>query len=278
MIRSESLNRQRQLSRHWAITTLGSLLAAFLFLPILALFATSSVTELWSALRTSNAMPALRLSLKTTAISLVIVTTLGTPLAWMLAQNRTRLSRIIESCLQLPIVIPPAVAGIALLLSFGRYGLLTGRLYPDSWHITFTTTAVVLAETFVSAPFYVQAAVSAFRRIDPRLLVVAASFGAYPWRLFLHVAIPIASPGLIAGLAMSWARALGEFGATLMFAGNLEGTTQTLPLAIYAALELDMRAAQAISILLVLAALTVLLIVRSRWTQWWPWGEARRVN
>lgn len=278
MIRWGLVNQSRKFSRHWAITALGSLLAAFLFLPIFALFSTSSPTELWFALQSSGVKPALFLSLKTTVISLMIVATLGTPLAWVLSQNKTRWGRSVESFLQLPIVIPPAVAGIALLLTFGRHGLLTGRLYPDSWRLAFSTTAVILAETFVSAPFYVQAAVSAFRRVDPRLLVVAASFGAYPWRLFFSVAIPIASPGLIAGLAMSWARALGEFGATLMFAGNMPGTTQTLPLAIYSALELDMRAAQAISVLLVVAALAVLLLVRSRWAQWGNWGVANRVQ
>jgi molybdate transport system permease protein len=164
---------------------------------------------------------------------------------------------------QLPIVIPPAVAGVAMLLAFGRRGLFAGWLYPAGWSVTFTTAAVVMAEIFVSAPFFVQAATSAFRRVDSSLVVVARSFGASPLRVFWRVAVPLAAPGLVAGAVMSWARSLGEFGATLMFAGNLEGQTQTLPLAIYTALESDMRAAQALSIVLVIVAFTLLLLVRS---------------
>jgi molybdate transport system permease protein len=164
--------------------------------------------------------------------------------------------------MQLPIVIPPAVAGVALLLAFGRRGLLA-PLYPAGWSVTFTTAAVVLAEVFVSAPFYVQAATSAFRRIDAKLLVVARTFGASPLRILFRLAIPIAAPGLVAGAAMSWARALGEFGATLMFAGNLEGRTQTLPLAIYTALEADLRTAQALALVLVAVAFALLLFVRA---------------
>lgn len=165
--------------------------------------------------------------------------------------------------MQLPIVVPPAVAGVAMLLAFGRRGLLAGWLYPEGWSVTFTTTAVVMAEVFVSAPFFVQAATSAFRRIDPKLVIVARTFGASPLRVFFRIAVPLASPGLVAGAAMGWARSLGEFGATLMFAGNLEGRTQTLPLAIYTALESDMRAAQALSIVLVVVAFALLVLVRA---------------
>jgi molybdate transport system permease protein len=188
---------------------------------------------------------------------------LGTPLAWTLARARGRLARAVEASVQLPIVIPPAVAGIAMLLAFGRRGLFSGWLYPDGWSVTFTTTAVVMAEVFVSAPFFVQAATSAFRRVDANLVIVARSFGASPLRVFFRVALPLAAPGIVAGAAMSWARALGEFGATLMFAGNLQGETQTLPLAIYTALESDLRAAQALSIVLVVVAFALLLFVRA---------------
>jgi molybdate transport system permease protein len=194
---------------------------------------------------------------------LALVVTLGTPLSWSLATARGRAARALETVVQLPIVIPPAVAGVALLLAFGRRGLLAGWLYPDGWSVTFTTAAVVMAEVFVSAPFFVQAATSAFRRIDPALIIVARTFGASPLRVFFRIAVPLAAPGLVAGAAMSWARSLGEFGATLMFAGNLEGRTQTLPLAVYTALESDLRAAQALSIVLVVVALVLLLFVRS---------------
>jgi molybdate transport system permease protein len=163
---------------------------------------------------------------------------------------------------------------VALLLAFGRRGLLAA-LYPSGWSISFSTTAVVLAQVFVSAPFFVQAALSAFRRIEPSLLLVARSFGAHPWRVFARVGLPLAAPSLLAGAILSWARALGEFGATLMFAGNLEGRTQTLPLAIYTAWESDLRAAQALSIVLVILALILLVGVRTLLGSLAPLGTER---
>jgi molybdate transport system permease protein len=246
-----------------ALAALGALLVVFLALPIVALYATATLADVELGLRHPLVWPALKLSVLTTLSTLAIVIVLGTPLAWTLANQRGRIARALETALQLPIVIPPAVAGVAMLLAFGRRGLLSGVLYPKGWSVTFTTTAVVMAEVFVSAPFYVQAASSAFRRIDPQLLVVARTFGASPLSVFLRVALPLAAPGLVAGAAMSWARALGEFGATLMFAGNLEGRTQTLPLAIYTALESDMRAAQALAMLLVIVAFGLLLLIRA---------------
>ena len=246
-----------------AITLLGALLVAFLVLPLLALFVGTPLADLAAGLKHPLVWPALRLSLVTTTVSLAIIVLLGTPLAWALARSQHRSARVLETVLQLPIVVPPSVAGVALLFAFGRRGLLSGWLYAEGWSVAFTTAAVVLAEVFVSAPFYVQAATSAFRRVDPRLLLVARTFGASPLRVFLRVGVPLAAPGLVAGAALSWARALGEFGATLMFAGNLEGRTQTLPLAIYTALESDIRAAQALSMVLVAAALALLLSVRA---------------
>jgi len=245
------------------LVVLGALLAAFLALPVIALFATATFADLSNGLRHPLVWPALRLSLLTTSISTTTAVLLGTPLAWTLATARGRVFGLLETLFQVPIVVPPAVAGIALLLAFGRRGLITSALCPDGCSITFTTGAVVLAELFVSAPFFVQAATSAFRRVDSQLVLVAQTFGASPLRVFFRVAIPLALPGLVAGAAMSWARALGEFGATLMFAGNLEGRTQTLPLAIYTALEADLRAAQALSIGLVIVALALLLFVRA---------------
>ncbi|WP_437969177.1 ABC transporter permease [Sorangium sp. So ce260] len=245
------------------LAAVGAVLVAFLAVPILALFVTATAADVGQGLRHPLVWPALRLSLVTTSVSLAVVVVLGTPLAWTLARAGGRLARAVETAVQLPIVIPPAVAGVAMLLAFGRRGLLAGWLYPEGWSVTFTTTAVVMAEVFVSAPFFVQAATSAFRRVDARLIVVARTFGASPLRVFFRVALPLAAPGLIAGAAMSWARSLGEFGATLMFAGNLQGQTQTLPLAIYTALEADMRAAQALSMVLVVVAFALLLSVRA---------------
>jgi molybdate transport system permease protein len=241
----------------------GGLLALFLAAPLVSLVATTSLADFDAGLRHPLVWQALRLSVVTTAATLVLVVLFGTPLAWSLARAKGRLGRAVEAAVQLPIVIPPAVAGVALLLAFGRRGLLAGWLYPEGWAVTFTSVAVVLAQVFVSAPLYVQAAVSAFRRVDGELLVVARTLGAGPLRVFFRVGMPLAFPGLVAGAAMSWARALGEFGATLMFAGNLPGQTQTLPLAIYTALEADLRAAQALSIVLVVVAFGVLLLVRA---------------
>lgn len=244
------------------IAAAGALLLLFLLLPLAALLFGSTPGELLDGLRQPAVGAALRLSLMTTAVSLFLVVLLGTPLAWCLARGRGRVFDALETVVQLPLVVPPAVAGVAMLLAFGRRGVLSGVLYPEEASIAFTTVAVIFAQVFVSAPFFVQAGMSAFRRIDPEVLVVARSLGASPSRLLLKVAVPIAAPGLLAGAVMSWARALGEFGATLMFAGNLPGVTQTLPLAIYTALESDPRVAQALSVILVVVALVLLLLVR----------------
>jgi len=245
------------------LAAVGGLLVLFLMAPLVSLFVSTTRADFQVGLQHPLVWPALRLSLFTTSLSLLIVLVLGTPLAWSLAHARGRWARAVETAVQLPIVIPPAVAGVGLLLAFGRRGVFAGLLYPAGWSVTFTTAAVVMAEVFVSAPFFVQAATSAFRRVDPKLVIVARSFGASPLRILLHVAVPLAAPGLVAGAAMSWARSLGEFGATLMFAGNLQGQTQTLPLAIYTALESDMRAAQALSIVLVAFAFVLLVLVRA---------------
>lgn len=268
------MTRRRLALERALIVAGGVLLVIFLALPLVALCAGISAGELRAGLRHPLVWPALRLSLFTTTASLIFVVGLGTPLAWTLARARGRLGRMVETVVQLPIVVPPAVAGVALLFAFGRRGVLAGWLYPEGWSVTFTTAAVVMAEIFVSAPFFVQAGTSAFRRIDPRLLVVARTFGASPLRVFVRIGLPLAAPGLVAGGAMSWARALGEFGATLMFAGNLQGKTQTLPLAIYTALEADLRVARALSILLVLAAFTLLVVVRAALRRATERGEA----
>lgn len=240
----------------------AAVLVSFLALPILALGLSTPPSDFLAGLSHPLVWPALRLSLMTTATSLGVVVAFGTPLAWLLSRNKTRLTHLLEGLLQLPVVIPPAVAGVAMLLAFGRRGLLGGWLEQAGMQLAFTTPAVVLAEVFVSAPFYVQGARAAFAAVDPNLLTVARSLGASPVRAFFAVALPLAWPGLLGGAAMSWARALGEFGATLLFAGNLTGRTQTLPLAIYTALETDLRAAQALSLVLVIAAFLLLTLLR----------------
>jgi molybdate transport system permease protein len=234
----------------------------FLALPIFALFLSGTLEAMLRGLSNPLVLPALRLSLITSVTSVVLIVALGTPLAFLLSQSKSRALAHLETLIALPAVIPPAVAGVTLLLALGQRGLLGGVLSSLFGPIPFTTTAVICAATFVAAPFYVLAALGAFRRVDPRLFAVARTLGASPFRLLATVAVPLALPGLTRGMTLSWARALGEFGATLMFAGNLEGTTQTLPLAIYVAFESDWETALALSLILVLFAIAALVLVR----------------
>lgn len=247
----------------WSMTlgTLSGFLLLLIILPVLSLFATSP-RDLLAGLADPMVGPAVRLTIATTSASLALVVGCGTPLAWVLAHRHSRPWRIIETIVQLPVVLPPAVAGVALLLAFGRRGLLGPALASAAIGLPFTRAAVILAETFVAAPFYVQAAVAAFRRLDPDLVLVARTLGASRPLVLFTVAIPMSRGGLAGGAAMSWARALGEFGATLMFAGNLGGRTQTLPLAIYTALESDLRTAQSLSVVLVAVAFALLIAMR----------------
>jgi molybdate transport system permease protein len=254
--------RRRTIVFRLGMSTLAALLGTLLVLPFVALLFDGGPLSILRGFECALTAPAMRLSMETTAVSVVIVVLGGTPLAWWLARSKWRSARWLETLLQLPVVIPPAVGGIALLLAFGRRGLFGGLLERMGLSLSFSTVAVVLAQVFVSAPFYLQAAVLAFGRLNQDLLAVGRSLGASPPRLFFRVALPLAKPALIGGAAMSWARALGEFGATLMFAGNMTGKTQTLPLAIYTALEIDIRTAQALSLLLVLFAFGLLLALR----------------
>lgn len=246
----------------WLIRGLGAALLFLLVVPLLSLVLADASEGLFAGLGSNLVLPALRISVLTSCVSVAIVVSLGTPLAWSLARSQSAVSRSLEVLLELPIVVPPAVAGVALLLAFGRHGVLSSWIYPSGWSVAFTTTAVVIAQIFIAAPLYLQSATSAFRRVDQGTILAARAMGASPLSVLTHVAIPLAAPGLRAGAALTWARALGEFGATLMFAGNLQGETQTLPLAIYAALEADLDAARSTSVLLVLIALTILGMTR----------------
>jgi molybdate transport system permease protein len=245
---------------------------ALLVLPLFALLVASSPAELVAGVRHPLFGSALWLSARTTGVSLVLVIALGTPLAWWLAAGSGRVTRTVEALVDLPIVIPPAVVGIALLEAFGRRGLFGGALTALGIQIPFTTLAVVLAQLVVSAPFYVQAAAAAFRRVDPDLLVVARTLGQSPRGAFFRVAMPIALPGMVGGAALAWARSLGEFGATLLFAGNLPGTTQTMPLAIYMALESDLSVAIALSLVLATVSVLLLLVLRLA-PAVWSWAS-----
>jgi len=246
-----------------AIGALSGLLLLLVLLPVAGLLFTSSPRQLWGGLSDPMVGPALRLTLVTTIASLLVVVICGTPLAWVIARGRARPWRVLETVLELPVVLPPAVAGVALLLAFGRRGLLGDQLAIAGIGLPFSRAAVVLAQTFVAAPFYVQAAILAFRRLDTDLVLVARTLGASWPRVFFTIAVPLSWQALGSGAAMTWARALGEFGATLMFAGNLSGRTQTLPLAIYSALESDLQTAQSLSIILVAVAFALLVAIRA---------------
>lgn len=240
----------------------GGLLLLLLALPLLALVARTGVSGVVEGAKNPLVLPALRVSLQTSLFALALVVALGTPLAWLLARGRGRLVEAVEVLVQLPVVLPPSLAGVAMLLAFGRRGVFGEPLARWGVSVAFSPAAVVLAQVFVAAPYFVQMAVGAFRGVDERLLRVARSLGSPPARTFARVALPLSAHGLWAGAALAWARALGEFGATLMFAGNLPGSTQTLPLAIYSALESDVRAAQALSLLLLAFAVLLLVWVR----------------
>jgi molybdate transport system permease protein len=235
---------------------------AFLLLPIVAVFAQLSPAELLAGLGSDVARDALRVTLKTNLIALGIVLAFGTPAAYLIATRSFRGRALFITLVELPLVLPPAVAGIGLLAAFGRAGLLGDELAALGIHVGFTQTAVVLAVAFVAGPFYVRPAIAAFEAVDPTLLGAARTLGAGPARTFLRVALPLARGGLGAGAALAFARGLGEFGATIMFAGSLQGVTQTVSLAIYQQFDVDFEEALAISALLVIVSAALLLSVK----------------
>jgi molybdate transport system permease protein len=242
---------------------------AFLLLPLVALFLRVSPATLVHELGSKAARDALLVSLETSAIAHVFILALGTPAAYLLATRRFRARALIVSAIDLPLVLPPAVAGIALLTAFGSRGLLGGTLSAFGISVAFTQAAVVLAVIFVASPFYLRQGIAAFASVDRDLLAASRTLGASPLRTFRRVALPLAAPGLAVGSSLAFARGLGEFGATIMFAGSVQGQTQTLPLAIYAELDENFDAAIAIGALLVLVSLAVLLATKllPSWTR-----------
>jgi molybdate transport system permease protein len=242
---------------------------AFLLLPLLALFLQVSPAKLIEALGSEVALDALWVSIKTGLIAHLFVIGLGTPAAYFLGRRRFRGRGVVIALVELPLVLPPAVAGIALLTLFGRRGLLGESFSAFGIEIGFTQAAVVIAVAFVAAPFYLRQAIASFEAIDGSLMDASRTLGASPARTFRRVALPLAATGLGAGSALAWARGTGEFGATIMFAGSFQGVTQTLPLAIYAQLDLNREVAIAIGALLVLVSATVLVSVKllPSWTR-----------
>ncbi|PWD51406.1 molybdate ABC transporter permease subunit [Serinibacter arcticus] len=239
---------------------------AFLGLPLLALLLRAPWSELIALVATGPVAQALWLSLRTAATATAISLVLGVPLAWLLARGRLPGGGVIRAVVTLPMVLPPVVGGVALLSLLGRRGLVGQHL--ETWFgftIPFTTTAVVLAQTFVALPFLVLSVDGALRGLDRRFEDVSATLGASRWTTFRRVTLPMVAPAVGAGAVLCFARALGEFGATITFAGNFPGTTRTMPTAIYLAMEQSPDAAVALSIVLVVISAAVLILLRSRW-------------
>ncbi|HVP95938.1 ABC transporter permease [Methanoregula sp.] len=243
----------------------GILIAAvtlYLALPILALFLRITPEKFFSALQDPDVTSALWLSLVTTIITLIIVIAVGTPFAYFHSRFSYPGKVIVDTLIDLPLVLPPAVAGVALLMLYGRAGLL-GR-YADMFGISiaFTTLAVIMAQIFVASPFFLRQAKSLFEQLDPAYEQTARTLGASSLRTMTQVTLPMTAGGLVSGAVMTFGRALGEFGATIMFAGNLPGVTQTMPLAVYVGMESDLWIGLTISILLVIISFTIMIIVR----------------
>jgi len=244
-----------------AAIVLAATFVAFTIIALLALILRVTPTAFVAALHSPVVSEALWLSVRTSILAAFIIALCGTPLAALLSQP-FRGRAALETLITLPVVLPPVVGGLALLLAFGRAGLLGHALHFLGVELPFTTAAVVLAQTFVAAPLYIAVAKSAFARVNPQLIDAAATLRASRTYTFARVIIPPAIPALAGGLALAWARALGEFGATIMFAGNLPGVTQTMPVAVYITEQTDLQAAIAVAVVLMVLSYGALLIVR----------------
>lgn len=244
------------------LTAASLIVIVFLSLPVLALIARAIETGGWDSLPESGISSAIAISAITTTISAVLTLVFGTPLAFVLARWRFRFKRIVNLLIELPVVLPPAVAGLALLVTFGRNGLLGPLLGEFGVSLPFTMAAVVVAQCFVAAPFYIRAAQVGFAAVPREIEDAARVDGAEDWQVFAYVTAPVARRALIAGLILSWTRALGEFGATILFAGSLQGSTQTMPLLVYNVLERNVDAAVWAGVILVALALVALALAR----------------
>lgn len=245
----------------WVVAA-GAPLLLFLALPVVALLLRTPLGELGQTLRDPVALQAIWLSLATSTTATILAIVLGLPLALLLARKRFRGRALVDTLIDLPMVLPPAVAGLALLMAFGRRGLLGRPLSMLGVEIVFTPVAVVLAQLFIASPFFVKAAVSGFSAVSNDLEEAARLDGAGTLQVFRYVTLPLARNSLFSGAAMTWARALGEFGATIIFAGNFPGRTQTMPLAIYLGIEIDIDLALTLSVMLLGVAFLVLLVVK----------------
>ncbi|MBO0812951.1 MAG: molybdate ABC transporter permease subunit [Microlunatus sp.] len=243
---------------------------AVLVLPLIGLIARAPWSRAATILSGSDAWPALRLSLITATAAAILALALGVPLAWFLARPGGRFRPVLRAVITVPLVLPPVVGGVALFTILGRSGILGRPLYDlTGFAFPFTPYAVVLAQTFVALPYLVLSVEGALRAADRRYEDAAQMLGARPITVFWRVTLPLIGPGVAAGAVLAWARALGEFGATITFAGNFPGTTQTMPLAVYLALETDPDAALLLSVLLLAVSVAVLALLRDRWVRQW---------
>jgi molybdate transport system permease protein len=250
----------KPLNQLWKLLALPLLL--YIALPLAALIFKVSLSDLLASLSEPQVRQAITLSMVTSFITTLIALLLGTPVAYLLAQRKSNFTRLADTIIDLPTVLPPSVAGVALLMAFGRRGLLGPGLSSMGIEIPFTLVAVIMAQTFVAASYYVKAATIGYSGIDRELKQAAALDGAGNWQTFRFVALPLASTAMLSGMVMTWARALGEFGATIIFAGNFPGRTQTMPLAIYLGFEIDLSVALTLSIILIILSFFSLMIVK----------------
>lgn len=259
---ARTVRRTRAAPKARPLRLLALPMLLFMIVPLLALILRVQPAMLWTNLASTQVQQAVRLSLTTATISTLLTLVLGTPVAILLGRHRFRGRELIDTLLDLPMILPPAVAGIALLMAFGRRGLVGAILADAGIQIAFSQVAVVMAQMFVAAPFYIKAAIAGFASVDAELEQAAALDGATRGDIFRYITVPLAWTSLFGGTVMTWARALGEFGATIIFAGNFPGRTQTMPLAIYIGFELDIDVALTLSVILLATSFLVLFIVK----------------
>lgn len=246
--------------RLWRLASLPLLL--FFAIPILALFLRISPLDWWQSLHEESLLNAVRVSLTSSLISLAVIVITGTPLAYLISRPRFRFKSVIDTIVDLPTVLPPSVAGVALLITLGRQGLLGQWLSVLGIQLPFTLAAVIIAQVFIAAPFFVRSAAVGFSAVDDEIVQAAQLDGANRFELMRYIYLPLAQTALISGGVMSWSRALGEFGATILFAGNFPGRTQTMPMAIYLGFEVDLNLALTLSVILVSISFIALLLVK----------------
>lgn len=250
----------RGTNRSWRLLALPFLL--FIALPILAIFARGSLTDLLANLNERQVSQAVSLSLATSLFTIVVTLVFGTPVAYLLAQRHFRGYHLVDTLIDLPTVLPPSVAGVALLMAFGRKGLFGAWLSAAGINIPFTFAAVVMAQTFIAAPLYIKAAAIGFAGVSHELRQAAGLDGANRWQTFRHILLPLSWRSLLSGCVLTWARALGEFGATIIFAGNFPGRTQTMPLAIYLGFEIDLDVALTLAVIMICFSFFTLVMVK----------------